>query len=223
MSFSIQTFANHEYPSKTALAIASALPVSGSVVVTGGTTAEKVYGAMPGAGASWAGVQVFFSDERCVPPDHAASNFMMARRLLFEPLEIESFHRMHGEDEPQRAAADYHDIISDIIDQGIDLVLLGVGADAHIGAMFPGSPVLKETSRLCRAVDRPDGMKGLTLTPPALLAARTVMLLVAGADKADAVQRVAGDHESPSSAPARLLANHPDARFILDEEAAALL
>ena len=60
------------------------------------------------------------------------------------------------------------------------LLLLGMGADAHVGAMFPSSPALGETEKLCAAVNRPDGMRGLTLTPPAMLSARKILLLVTG-------------------------------------------
>ena len=130
---------------------------------------------------------------------------------------------MRGEDDPDVAAALYHSDIEEDVRRGLDLLLLGMGADCHIGAMFPGSPALNEWHQLCRAVDRPDGMKALTLTPPAMLSAKKILLLVTGANKAEAVRRVVESDQAPADCPARLLANHPDATFLLDEPAAARL
>ena len=98
-----------------------------------------------------------------------------------------------------------------------------MGADAHVGAMFPGSPALEESERFCRAVDRPDGMQGLTLTPPALLNANKVLLLVTGAAKAETVARVVTGNEPAIECPARILAPHPDVTFLLDDAAASRL
>jgi 6-phosphogluconolactonase len=98
-------------------------------------------------------------------------------------------------------------------------MLLGMGADCHIGALYPASPALGADD-YCAPVDRPDGLAGLTLTPPAMLAARKILLLVTGAAKAEAVRRAVEGSEGPESCPVRLLADHPDATFLLDEPAA---
>jgi glucosamine-6-phosphate deaminase len=89
--------------------------------------------------------------------------------------------------------------------------------------MFPGSRAIDERERSCVAVDRPDGMKGLTLTPPAILSGKKILLLVTGEGKAETLKRVFEGNESPAACPARMLADHPDVTFLLDEGAASLL
>ena len=223
MSFKVEVFDSTRYPIHVAALLAADIAGAATVVLTGGTTAQKVYPALAEAAAGRADAEIFFSDERCVPPDDPASNYGMARRLLVDPLRIRSVHRMRGEDPPEEAARRYSDEVASTVPNGFDLVMLGMGGDCHIGAMFPGSPALEETSAFCRAVDRPDGMKGLTLTPAAVLSARTIRLLVSGEAKAEAVRRVVAGDETVRECPARLLADHPDVTFLLDEPAASLL
>ena len=225
MSFKLEVFRPSEYASAVVDIITEHLPATGgSLVLTGGTTAQKIYPKLASsAGASLDGIELLFSDERCVPPEHDESNFKMATNLLFSRVVPPTIHRMRGEDPPEQAAASYSEEIAEIVDTGLDLMLLGMGADAHIGAMFPDSPALAETQQLCRAVDRPDGMQGLTLTPPAMLSAKKILLLVTGDAKAATMKRVIQGNEPIESCPARLLADHPDATFLLDEPAASAL
>lgn len=217
MSFKIKTFSADNYGDSVATEIAEASLAGTSVVLTGGTTAEKIYPMLVGK-RDWSSVTFAFSDERCVGPDDPASNYGMARRLLLDPAGAGSVHRMKGELDPPAGAAAYSAEISGLVHHGFDLLLLGMGADAHVGALYPGSEALQEPS-YCAAVDRPDGMKGLTLTPPAMLSARKVLLLVTGAAKAATVQRALTSDEGPTTCPVRLLASHPDVTFLLDEAA----
>ena len=223
MSFKVEVFSQEAYVTDAAAAILSALPSSGSVVLTGGTTAERIYPLLATDADVWSNVEILFSDERCVPPDHDESNFKMAAQLLLDPAGVRTIHRMRGEDIPREGAERYHQEIAATVERGLDLLLLGMGADAHVGAMFPNSPALGETEKLCAAVNRPDGMRGLTLTPPAMLSARKILLLVTGAKKAETVARVINGDEPIPACPARLLADHPDATFLLDAEAASAL
>jgi 6-phosphogluconolactonase len=130
---------------------------------------------------------------------------------------------MRGEEPPEIAAADYHQRIAPAATAGFDLVVLGMGADAHVCALFPSSPALEVTGSFCVPVDRPDGLRGLTLTPPALRSAKRVVLIVTGEAKAEAVRRAVTGGEEPSSCPVRVLADHPDVTFLLDEAASARL
>lgn len=212
----IEVFAADAYVGAVVRKIHEAWPSSGAVVITGGTTAEKVYRELELDHA----LDVFFSDERCVPPDDDASNFRMANDLFLarSPARV---HRMRGELDPEQGAREYHQEIAPFVTGGLELMLLGMGADCHIGAMFPGSPALAEARSYCRAVDRPDGMKGLTLTPPAMGAAKEILLLVTGASKADAVRRAIEGTEAPSECPARSIAEHERLTFLLDNAAAS--
>ena len=223
VTFKATVFPAPEYADGVARTIADALPRQGSVVLTGGTTAERVYAALAKADVPWDGLEVLFSDERCVSPSDPASNYGMAERLLFQRRSPRVLHRMRGEDPPDHAAEQYDAAIRPTVEAGIDVALMGMGADAHVCALFPGSRALDETKRLCAVVDRPDGMTGLSLTPPAILSARRVFLIVTGAGKASTVARVTGGSDSVAMVPARLLAQHPDVTFLLDEAAASAL
>jgi 6-phosphogluconolactonase len=223
VTFGVEVIPSRDYAVRVALHFSGALPERGAVVITGGNTVGPVYEHLARMGLDWTEVDVFFSDERCVPPDDDNSNFKMADRTLLSPAGIRSSHRIRGEDEPGLAARSYEKEVRTAVERGFDVVLLGMGADAHIAGLFPGSPAISERSALCAAVDRPDGMKGVTLTPPALLAARKMLLAVTGAGKAPAVARALQSDEDARDCPVRLLAAHPDVTFLLDEGAAAHL
>jgi len=147
----------------------------------------------------------------------------MANELLLERNGAGKVHRMHGEDQPLQAARDYHAELVPAVERGFDLVLLGMGADNHIAALFPNSAALMSPDAHCLPVDRPDGLKGLTLTAPALEAARTILLIVTGESKAEAVARALNGDDDPMSRPVRLLEHHPNTTFLLDEAAASAI
>jgi 6-phosphogluconolactonase len=220
MSFAVRVLPSGSYAADAAEIIAERLPVTGSLVVTGGNSARVIYGALH---VDLSSTEVFFSDERCVPPDDEASNFKMATEALLERSGATSVHRMRGEDSPQRAARSYHDLLADAVREAFDLMLLGMGEDNHIAALFPNSPALDEADELCVVVDRPDGLKGLTMTPPSIVAAKSVLLVVSGEAKAAAMARAFDGDEDATSCPVRLLADHPDVTFVLDEPAASRL
>jgi 6-phosphogluconolactonase len=220
--FTIETFSAESYEREAASYISDRLPASGSIVLTGGTTAEGVYHRLAETGGDWSRLDVYFSDERSVPPTDERSNYGMTRRILLDRVRPRAVERMQGELGPEAAAEDYHRRVTPAVAAGLDLVLLGMGADAHICALFPSSPALAETSSYCVPVDRPDGLRGVTLTPQALRAAARVLLVVNGGSKAEAVARVVTGDEEPAACPARLLAGLA-ATFLLDGEAAARL
>ena len=218
MTFKVEVLAG-DFARTAADIITAHLPVEGVVVITGGTTARAIYEHLDPT--RFDPLTVAFSDERCVPPEDDASNYRMATETFLARSDAKVL-RMQGELPPAEAARAYHDALEPVVRQGIDLMLLGMGADCHIGALFPGSPALG-SDLYCAAVDRPDGLRGLTLTPPVMRGARKVLLLVNGESKAEAVQRVVQGTERAIVCPARLLADHPDATFLLDEGAAKSL
>lgn len=222
MSFSVRTWPEEEFAEAVAETIGDSLPQVGTFVLTGGGTAATVYAQLARRTLDWSGVEVFFSDERCVPPTDDNSNYKMVRERLLSKVDPGEVFRIHGEDDPEAAAESYGAAIAKAVADGFDLMMLGMGAEGHIGAMFPGSPALR-SSHLCAAVDRPDGMKGVTMTPAALLSANKVFLVVTGGDKAEAVARAVNGREPPQELPVRCLAEHPDVTFLLDEAAASQL
>lgn len=220
MKPNLELIGTEAYPTAVAAKISRLLPgPSGSVVITGGTTAAEIYKHLDPS--RWDGIDVFFSDERCVPPDHADSNFKMATDLFLGSSNA-TVHRMEGELDPAQAARHYHSAIQPFVADGIDLMLLGMGADCHVGALYPLSDALGATG-YCAAVQRPDGLGGLTLTPQAMLAARSIRVLVTGEKKSEALLRVMRGDEDVAGCPARLLLPHPDVTFWIDDGAATLL
>ena len=222
MPFQTEVFGNSEYADSAARRIAAAMPGGGSLVLTGGSTAQSVYPFLGAHKKEWTGVEIAFSDERCVPPDDAGSNYFMAKRTLLDTVDAPVVHRIKGELPPAQGAHDYHAVITPLVSRGFDLLLLGVGTDAHIGSMSPGSPALTET-RYAAAVKRYDGIMGVTMTPPAMLSARKIILIVTGEAKADVIRRAVEGDEPVDSCPVRLVKDHPDVTFLLDEDAASLL
>lgn len=178
----------------------------------------------------WTNVHVFWGDERCVPPDHPDSNYRMARETLLDhvPLPPDNIHRLAGELDPATAAADYEAHLRAFFagdgEAGprFDLLLLGMGDDAHTASLFPGTAALGETERWAAAnyVEKLDAWR-LTLTPPALNAAAEIMVLVSGASKADAFHAVLSGPTDINRYPAQVLnPNNGRLRWLVDSEAA---
>lgn len=147
----------------------------------------------------WHNTQVFFGDERCVPPDHRESNFRMAREALLDQLKLPeaNIHRMAGEQNPQLAAAAYAAEIHRTfaacgLDQPrFDLILLGLGNDGHTASLFPDTEALHEKTKLVVANEVATGnTRRLTMTLPLLNLARHVLFLVSGEGKRAIVEEI---------------------------------
>src|SRR5271165_905264 len=154
---------------------ADAIAARGSfaIALAGGNTPKPVYQRLVSAAIDWTRVQVFFGDERCVPPSDTRSNFHMAKAAMLDHVAIPagSVHRMRGEDPPEAAAEAYAaDLRNALGDDGpLDLVLLGLGQDAHTASLFPGLAAVTETRRtVMAAYVEFVGMWRLTLTPRAI-------------------------------------------------------
>ena len=220
MTWAVEVWPEQEWAAAVAARITAALPSSGAIVITGGTTAAKVYRALDDL-ELWDGLDVLFSDERCVDPGDEASNYRMAMEL-FLGRTTATVHRMPGELDPVEGARRYHDEIAEIVAAGPHAAFMGMGADCHVGALYPDSPALDDPN-YCAAVSRPDGLTGLTLTPTAMLACASIDLLVTSAAKAGAVARAVEGAEKPATCPVRVLAEHADVTLFLDEPAASRL
>jgi len=161
----------------------------GSISLTGGSTPRAAYEHAAALQPDWSGRHVYWSDERCVPREDERSNYLLAKRALLDrPAPKPSVPRIHAWADPA-AAADAYEI--EIGDARFDLSLLGLGPDGHVASLFPGSPQLAVRHRL--VTHGPAGLEPfvtrITLTLPALLAAKRIVFLVIGADKAEAVHR----------------------------------
>jgi 6-phosphogluconolactonase len=161
----------------------------------------------------WERVQVFWGDERCVPPEDPRSNFRMAQEALLSrvPVPPENIHRMPAERSDLAAAArEYAETLRARLPRTsdgwprFDLILLGLGEDAHTASLFPHAPVLTETRAAVVAYHVPHLQTDrMTLTPPVLNHAREVLFLVAGERKAHALWMVLEGPREPEVAPAQ--------------------
>lgn len=223
----------------TARAVAS-MAARGRFVVAlaGGSTPRGLYQRLARVPwrdrIDWPRVHVFWGDERCVLPTHTDSNYRMAREALLDhvPVPPAQVHRLRGEDVPDSAAFTYETELRVTLDAGapggpgvFDLVLLGLGADGHTASLFPGTPARRLATRwvVAEHVDRVRGWR-LTLTPPLINAARSVLFLVAGHDKARALAAVLEGPTRPSAWPAQRIARGgSEVTWLVDQPAARLL
>lgn len=180
----------------------------------------------------WSRVHFFWSDERCVPPDHVDSNYRMARESLLDQVRPPEahVHRLRGEQPPSLEASRYErELPSGGAPPRLDLILLGMGADGHTASLFPGDPALAERARwVTSARAEGPGVARLTFTLPLINAARAVLFLVAGKDKAQTLATVLGRAGASAAATEALPAQRVqpadgELEWFLDAEAAALL
>lgn len=200
----------------------------GTIALAGGSTPRAAYQHLGGRCPPWGRVAFFFGDERMVPPDAEGSNYRMARESLLDriPLRPDQVHRVLGELPPEEAAAraeeDLRASVPGTPYPVLDLVVLGMGPDGHTASLFPGAPELAETERLMVPVHRPEMPQPwrVSMTLPVLNAARRVLMLVGGVEKAPMVRRaLAGD----TSIPAGLIRPAGAMTWLLTEDAAAEL
>lgn len=200
-----------------------------SLALAGGTTPRKLYQALARGCAvddtPWSDVEVFFGDERDVPQDHVESNYGMVQRTLLDHLPIQParVHPMPADaDDLDAAAAGYEQRIREVVEAGkdgiprFDLILLGMGAEGYTASIFPFTDAAAEEQKLVMACFVPVlGRKRMTFAFPLINAARHIILLVTGSDKAGAVARILGDdQEARKSLPAARIAP-TDGRLII--------
>ena len=208
-----------------------------TLALSGGSTPKRLFTLLAARGDAalpWGSVDLWWGDERTVPPDHPDSNYRMARELLIDPLGLAAshVHRMAGERPDHDAAAlDYERALVAALGTPpvFDYMLQGMGPDGHTASLFPGSPALDETARwvVANPVTSPlvhGTTTRLTLTAPAINAARHVRFLVAGADKAAALVQVLEGPRDPHRYPSQLIAPASgDLVWLVDDAAAASL
>ncbi len=198
------------------------------VALSGGSTPKKLFDVLAARGRDavpWDRVELWWGDERCVPPEHPDSNYGMTKAHLIDPLQLDParIHRLEGERPPLQAAHEYESALVGAL--GVppifDLMWLGMGPDGHTASLFPGSAGVREKQAfvIANEVDSPltkGATTRLSVTFPVIDAARHVRFLAGGADKAATLAEVAkGPNERfPSS-----LVAAADTVWMIDEAA----
>jgi len=187
-----------------------------SVALAGGTTPHALYSYLAGKATSptapWQHLEVFFGDERDVPQDHVESNYHMVQRTLLDnvPIPLDLIHPMPADAEDlTAAAAEYEETIRRVVPAGpdgiprFDLILLGMGGDGHTASLFPNTQAVDEQEKLVVEHFVPVlGRSRMTFTFPLINAAKNIILMVTGDDKAEAVEKLLDGTEDIASLPA---------------------
>lgn len=204
-----------------------------TLAVSGGHTPKLMFEKLALLPVEWSRVHLFWVDERCVPPDDGASNYKLAKENLIAPAHIpeRNVHRVVGEIDPTEAARRYTDDIREFFKLAagemprFDVVQCGMGPDGHTASLFPGEPLLDDRKGIAAAVFAPQFSQWrVTLLPGPLLAARRLLYLVTGEDKAETVHAVLQEKSGPKKYPARIASENPEgATWFLDQAAANLL
>lgn len=209
------------------------------IAISGGSTPKAAFALLADANQPWQArmpwdkLDIFWVDERCVPPDDAESNYRMTREALLDhvPLQAEQVHRMEGELDPHAAAARYESLLRNVFrlegaeSPRFDLVQLGMGPDGHTASLFPHTEALHEMGRLVAAnfVEKLK-MWRVTLTWPVINQANSVFFLIGGKDKAEVLREVMQGPNDPERLPSQLIWPASGIlTLILDQAAAALL
>ena len=214
---------------ETAARLAAAAGAGGHIALTGGDTPRRAYEQAAALPADWSAATVWWGDERCVAPDDARSNFRLAHEALLARLDPPPrVERIPGERGFETAPELYEQSLESVFGERppeFELLLLGLGPDGHCASLFPGAPELAVTDRRVVGVEHAalePLVPRVSLTLPALTAARDTLFLATGTEKAEAVRRAFG---SPGDeVPARRVAD-ASARVtvLLDADAAAEL
>jgi 6-phosphogluconolactonase len=206
------------------------------IAISGGTTPKVMFELLANAAEPfvkqipWDKLDLYWVDERCVPPDHAESNYRMTREALLSkvPLPAEHIHRMEGELDPEVAAARYESTIRNTFKlEGaetptFDLVLLGMGDDGHTASLFPHTEALNDLSHIAIAnhVPQKDTWR-ITLTWPVINQGREVAFLIEGAGKAQVLHDVFLGPYQPETFPSQIIRPASGHLTLLLDEAAA--
>ena len=206
-----------------------------TVALAGGSTPEAMYALLTEepykSRVDWPLVEIFFGDERCVPPDHAESNYRMAREALLSkvPIPGDNVYRMRGEDPDQNAAAkEYGLMLQEKFGEegGLDLCLLGMGDDGHTASIFPGTPAVHEKKHrvIAQFVEKSTTGRSwrITMTPPFINRSYNVLILVAGASKATRLADVLEGPRDPERLPIQLVQPMGQLTWMIDTAAAGM-
>ncbi|MER3493555.1 MAG: 6-phosphogluconolactonase [Mastigocladus sp. ERB_26_2] len=198
-----------------------------TIALSGGSTPKPLYEAIATQNLPWDKIHVFWGDERYVPPDHPDSNEGMARRAWLDRVDIPAAN-IHAvpttEGDPAVSAAKHEKELQEFFHcqpgefPALDVILLGMGDDAHTASLFPHTEALKVRDRLI-TVGNKDGNPRITFTYPFINAARCVIFVVAGANKKPALAQVFAPEADNSTYPSRLIQPQGELWWLLDAAA----
>lgn len=206
-----------------------------AVAISGGSTPRKLYGLLGSEEyrhqIDWHGVHFFWVDERCVPREHAESNFKAASDAFLSKISMPdgNIHRIKGEEFPSKASREYQEELWKFFGRSgfpvFDLIILGVGEDGHTASLFPGSEALGEKERWIVPIYlRKPKINRVTLTLPVLNNASQTLFLVAGPSKAGVLSEILENEQNRAKYPAGLIDPvHGDVLWLIDHEAAGKL
>lgn len=198
-----------------------------TLALSGGSTPKPLYEAMATQDLPWDKVQVFWGDERYVPPDHPDSNEGMARKawLNHVPIPAANIHAMPTDAaDPTIAAQCYEQELQQVFQlqpgeiPALDVILLGMGDDGHTASLFPHTEALQVHDRLI-TVGNKDGQPRITFTAPLINQARCVIFMVAGASKQAALAQIFASDADSSAYPSRLIQPQGELWWLLDAAA----
>lgn len=184
-----------------------------TIALAGGSTPKPLYEAIATQDLPWDNIHVFWGDERYVPADHPDSNQRMARQAWLDkvPIPASNIHPIPTDEaDPALAAQKYDRELQQFFKTkpgefpAFDIVLLGMGDDGHTASLFPHTPALQVCDRLI-TVGNKDGQPRITFTVPLINSARTILFIVAGADKQMALSHVFVPNEDTETYPSRLI------------------
>jgi 6-phosphogluconolactonase len=219
----LQVFEDAELAAEAAARlVADCARAGGNIALSGGSSPRPAYERAAVLQADWHRVELWWVDDRCVPPDDSRSNYRTIRESLIDGLSHppHAIHRIRGELAPDEAARDYDAALEGV---QLALALMGIGPDGHTASLFPNAPTLDEAER--RAVATDAGLEPfvprVTMTRPVLSTAATMVYLATGETKAEAVELAFAQTPSPAT-PASLVRGRRTLA-ILDRAAASRL
>jgi 6-phosphogluconolactonase len=201
-----------------------------TVALAGGSTPRAAYQVLAtpefAKQVDWESVHLWWGDERCVPPDDPLSNYRMAKESLLDrvPVVQDQVHRIKGEDPPLEAAGSYERALRENfeLNDGLDLILLGMGEDGHTASLFPGQAAVRETVRWVMAESIATlGAWRVTVTPAFITRSREVIFVVSGSGKARRLHQVLQETADGEPSPAGVIARGAkQVRWLVDRAAA---
>jgi 6-phosphogluconolactonase len=198
-----------------------------NIAIPGGNTPRKIFEILSlSETITWDNIRIFWTDERCVPPDDNDSNYLLAKKTLFDKIKIpdKNIFRIKGEENPEEEADRYSSVITRIMGNTpeLDLILAGIGIDGHTASIFPGQENLFYSANNYDVSNHPGtDRKRITAAGKILFNAKKIIFCVTGKDKSEVISNIIENNfQCPSSI---VLKKSKNSFLYLDEEAASFL